>query len=215
MKLLVATRSEGKQREAARLLAAGSIEAVFPDDVGLLETVDEASLELGESFAANARAKAQHFARRSGLPTVADDSGLEVFALGGAPGVRSKRFAAAFNAGLAGAELDAANNAELLRRLAGASAPRRRARYRCVLAYLSTPNAAVEIIEGTCAGSILEQPRGDGGFGYDPLFLSDDLGKTFAEVTGGEKDAVSHRGRAFRALAELLGVPIQTLPQPS
>ncbi len=209
MKLLVATRSEGKQREARRLLAAAGIESVSPDQAGQLETPAETALELGDTFAANARAKAEHFARRTGLPTVADDSGLEVFALGGAPGVRSKRFAGALAEGLTGARLDQANNAELLRRLIGAPPARRRARFRCVLAYLAGPDAIPELVEGTCAGTILEEPRGETGFGYDPLFLSDDLGRTFAEVTPEEKDAVSHRGRAFRALLERFG---RTLP---
>jgi XTP/dITP diphosphohydrolase len=214
VKLLVATRSAGKQGEAGRLLAEAGIEAVFPDDVGLLETPFEATLELAESFAENARAKAEYFARRSGLPTVADDSGLEVFALGGAPGVRSKRFAAAAGHETPAEDVDQANNTELLRRLAGAPTPRRRARYRCVLAYLPTPAAAAEIIEGSCGGTILDQPRGDGGFGYDPLFLSDDIGKTFAEATATEKNAVSHRGRAFRALAERLGAFARVYPDP-
>ncbi|HEX2449495.1 MAG TPA: non-canonical purine NTP pyrophosphatase [Gemmatimonadales bacterium] len=214
MKLFVATRSEGKRREARRLLIAAGIEPMFPDDAGLLETPEEASLELRDSFAANARAKAEYFARRCGLPTVADDSGLEVFSLGGAPGVRSKRFAAAYGHHATGGDLDAANNAELLRRLLGAPAARRRARYRCVLAYFAAPHAAAEIIEGSCGGTILEEPRGDGGFGYDPLFLSDDIGKTFAEAAPDEKDAVSHRGRAFRALLELLGAAGAANPTP-
>jgi XTP/dITP diphosphohydrolase len=202
VKLLVATRSEGKQREARRLLGGAAIGALFPDDVGVPAETAEDALELGDSFEANARSKAEYFARRTGLPTVADDSGLEVFALGGLPGVRSKRWAAV-TAG--GADLDQANNAELLRRLAGAPAARRRARYRCVLAYLPAPGAAPEIFEGSCGGTILEAPRGDQGFGYDPLFLSDELGKTFGEAADDEKDQVSHRGRAFRSLIERLG----------
>lgn len=201
MRILVATRSEGKLREARRLLGGAGIEAVFPDDVGVPADPAEDALELADSFEANARSKAEYFARRSGLPTVADDSGLEVFALGGLPGVRSKRWAAV-TAG--GADLDRANNAELLRRLAGAPAPRRRARYRCVLAYLAAPNAPAEIFEGSCSGSILEAPRGDHGFGYDPLFLSDELGKTFGEAGDEEKDEVSHRGQAFQLLAHRL-----------
>lgn len=208
MKLFVATRSEGKQHEARRLLGAAGIEVVFPDEAGLLEAPEEGALELADSFAANARAKAEYFARRSGLPTVADDSGLEVFALGGAPGVRSKRFAGAAQ-DVAGARLDAANNAELLRRLMGAPPSRRRARYRCVLAYYPSPYGPPELIEGTCSGAILDQPKGERGFGYDPLFLSDDLGKTFGEAAPDEKDAVSHRGRAFRALLRLLAPPPQ------
>jgi XTP/dITP diphosphohydrolase len=207
VKLLVATRSSGKQREAHRLLEAAGIHSVFPDEAGIPESAAEDSLELGDSFAANARAKAEYFARRSGLPTVADDSGLEVFALGGAPGVRSKRFAAAHTVGISGRALDEANNTELLRRLMGAPPARRRARYRCVLAYCPSPHAAPELVEGSCAGTILDAPRGEAGFGYDPLFLSDELGKTFGEAAPEEKDAVSHRGRAFRTLLELLGLP--------
>ena len=201
MKLLAATRSGGKQREIRRILEPAGIEVVFPEDVGLWETELEATLESAETFEGNARRKAEHFARLSGLPTVADDSGLEVFALGGAPGVRSRRFA-----GASGGpdEVDAANNAELLRRLRGASETRRRARYRCVLVLLRESSAVPEVFEGVAGGRILEEPRGEGGFGYDPLFFSDELGRTFGEATAEDKDAVSHRGRALRALAEAL-----------
>jgi XTP/dITP diphosphohydrolase len=203
--LLVATRSPGKQREVRRLLAPTGIPILFPDDAGILPDPAEERLELAETFEANARAKAEYFARRTGLPTVADDSGLEVFALGGLPGVRSKRWAASSAAGV---ELDRANNAELLRRLLGAPATRRRARYRCVLAYFASPGAVPEIVEGECAGTILDEPQGEGGFGYDPLFRSDDLGRSFGEAGEAEKDAVSHRGRAFRALLDrLAGTP--------
>ena len=214
MKLLIATRSEGKQREARRLLGVAGVEPVFPDDLGLPEAPQEAALELGDSFAANARAKAEYFVRRTGLPTVADDSGLEVLSLGGAPGVRSKRFAAVSDR-VTGAALDAANNAELLRRLEGAPPPRRRARYRCVLAYYPSASAAPELFAESCAGSILDHPRGKAGFGYDPLFLSDDLGKTFAEADPDEKDRVSHRGRAFRLLLGHLAPAHQANPTPS
>lgn len=201
MKLLAATRSAGKQREILRVLEPAGVEVVFPDDVILYEEPGEALLETGETLEANARRKAEHFARRSGLPTVADDSGLEVFALGGAPGVRSRRWA-----GISGPPpvADAANNAELLRRLAGAAEARRRARYRCVLALLRIPGGLPELFEGTCSGRILERPAGTGGFGYDPLFWSDDLGKSFGEASPEEKDAVSHRGRALRLLAAAL-----------
>jgi XTP/dITP diphosphohydrolase len=214
VKLLVATRSEGKQREARRLLEAGGVEAVFPDELGLPEAPQEDSLELGDSFAANARAKAEYFARRTGLPTVADDSGLEVLSLGGLPGVRSKRFAGVAEQ-MTGAALDAANNAELLRRLQGAPPARRRARYRCVLAFYPSASAAPELFDESCAGSILDALRGEAGFGYDPLFLSDDLGKTFAEATPQEKDGVSHRGRAFRALLGHLARTHHLNPTPS
>jgi XTP/dITP diphosphohydrolase len=199
VKLLAATRSAGKQREFRRVLAAAGIEVVFPDDVGLYPTQAEDSLELGDTFEINARRKAEHFARLSGLPTVADDSGLEVLSLGGAPGVRSRRWAGAVGTD---AQVDAANNAELVRRLAGASGPRRSARYRCVLVYVAQAGGIPVTFEGSCAGRILESPRGDGGFGYDPYFFSEELGKTFGEATPGEKDRVSHRGRALRALVE-------------
>jgi XTP/dITP diphosphohydrolase len=186
------------------MLEPAGVEVLFPEDAGLWESPVEDTLEVADTFEGNARRKAEHFARLSGLPTVADDSGLEVFALGGAPGVRSRRWAAATGTG---PELDAANNAELLRRLRGASDARRRARYRCVLVLLREPDAVPEVFEGVCAGRILEEPRGDGGFGYDPLFLSDELGRTFGEATATEKDAVSHRGRALRALADVLRAP--------
>jgi XTP/dITP diphosphohydrolase len=199
--LLVATRSAGKQREFTRVLAPLGPRLVFPDDIGLPARPDEDALELAETFEANARHKAEYFARRSGLPTVADDSGLEVLSLGGAPGVRSRRWAGA--AGSAD-EVDAANNAELLRRLAGAPPERRRARYRCVLVLLRGPGELPESFEGTCVGRILDRAEGTGGFGYDPYFFSDDLQKTFGQATPEEKDRVSHRGRALRALAEAL-----------
>ena len=206
MKLLAATRSAGKQREFRRVLEPAGIEVVFPDDVGLFPTQAEDLLELGETFEINARRKAEHFARLCGMATVADDSGLEVYSLGGAPGVRSRRWASATGSD---AEVDAANNAELVRRLAGASSARRAARYRCVLVYLATQGSVPRVFEGTCAGRILEEPRGEGGFGYDPYFLSDELGKTFGEASPAEKDAVSHRGRALR---EFVPVLVGSLP---
>lgn len=201
MKILAATRSAGKQREIRRLLDPAGIAVVFPDDIGISESRQEDLIELGDSFLTNARAKAEHFARKSGLPTVADDSGLEVFSLGGQPGVRSRRWAGATGPP---EQVDAANNAELLRRLRGAGEPRRRARYRCVLVFLREPGSVPEVFEGACAGRILEEPAGSGGFGYDPLFFSDELGKSFGEAEPAEKDAVSHRGRAFQALASAL-----------
>lgn len=202
MKLLAATRSAGKQKELRRLLEAAGHEVVFPDDAGLYERGEEDLLETEPSFEANARRKAEYFAKLSGLPTFADDSGLEVFSLGGAPGVRSKRFA-----GVTGpaAVVDPANNAELLRRLQGAPENRRAARYRCVLVLIRRVNAVPEVFEGSCAGRILEAPSGDGGFGYDPYFFCTELGKSFGEAAPAEKDAVSHRGRALQALLAALG----------
>src|SRR6185503_272160 len=171
---------------------------LFPDDAGLIELSEEERIETAETFEGNARRKAEYFARRSGLPTAADDSGIEVISLGGLPGVRSRRFAPP------AADQDAANNAELLRRLKGASPERRRARYRSVIVYLDRPDAMPHTFEGACSGTILDAPRGNGGFGYDPLFLSDDLGKTFGEASAQEKHEISHRGKALRAFVDWL-----------
>jgi XTP/dITP diphosphohydrolase len=204
VKLLFATRSAGKQREIRRVLEAAGHEVVFPDEAGVPESPLEERLELADSFETNARLKAEYFLKKTGLPTVADDSGLEVFSLGGQPGVRSKRWA---NANGAPAQVDEANNAELLRRLRGAPESKRRARYRCVLVLLQSPGSFPEVFEGSCSGVILEAPRGSGGFGYDPLFLSDDLGRTFGEAGPEEKDRISHRGRALAELVARLGAP--------
>ncbi len=201
MKLLFATRSAGKQREVKGLLEAAGHEVLFPDDAGVYQSVAEELLEVAESFETNARQKAEYFATKTGLPTVADDSGLEVFYLGGLPGVKSKRWAGATGSP---AEVDAANNAQLIRRLSGAPEPKRRARYRCVLVFLPTPGAIPRVFEGSCNGRILEAPQGKGGFGYDPYFLSDDLGKSFGEASEEEKNVVSHRGRAVAALIRKL-----------
>lgn len=206
MKLLVATRSAGKQREMRRLFAEAPFDIVFPDDAGVPESGTEDTLELHDSFEANARAKAEYFCRKSHLPTVADDSGLEVFSLGGEPGVRSKRWALATGTA---AQIDQANNAMLVRRLAGAAETRRRARYRCVLVLCRKPGAITETFDASCAGRIELEPKGTAGFGYDPYFLSDDLGRTFGEASDADKDGVSHRGRAVRALlAALAGKPL-------
>jgi XTP/dITP diphosphohydrolase len=200
-RLLVATRSRGKQAEFRELLAPFVPCVVFPDDIGLAESPHEATLEAFDTFLENARAKATWFSARAGLPVLADDSGLEVLALGGEPGVRSKRFA-----GQAGPDHDvtSANNRELLRCLAGLAPEHRGARYRCVLV-LRWPDRPKELVaEGSCLGRILDAPRGTGGFGYDPLFWSEELGKTFGEATIEEKARVSHRGRAVAALADAL-----------
>lgn len=209
MKLLVATRSQGKQREVSRLLEGSGLEVVYPDEAGVLYSQVEDALELNDSFAANARAKAEYFAKQTGLPTVADDSGLEVFALGGEPGVRSRRWS-----GVQGseAEVDAANNAYLLRRLSGAPETKRRGRYRCVLVLYRKPGGFPETFEGACAGRILDAPAGTGGFGYDPLFFSDELGKSFGEATPEEKDQVSHRARAFNDLLAAIAPPPPPTP---
>lgn len=201
-KLLVASRNPGKQGEIRQLLSGLAWDVVFPDDRGLYERPEEAAVEDAESFEGNARRKAEYFARLGRMPTLAEDSGLEVFTLGGAPGVRSRRFA--FPAAPSLAEQDAANNAELLRRLAGAPPDRRRARYRCVVCFLRRHDGMPQVFEGSCNGRILPAPEGSGGFGYDPVFFSDDLGKSFGLATPEEKAGVSHRGRALRAFAEWL-----------
>ncbi len=200
MRLLAATRSRGKQEEFRRLLEAAGHEVIFPDDAGIMLRPElEDGLEVESTFGGNARRKAEYFATLSGMPTIADDSGLEVIALGGAPGVRSKRWA-----GVDGteAQVSAANNAELLRRLAGAPATKRTARYRCVIVYFSSPTAAPAVFEGSCPGRILEEPDGTGGFGYDPLFLSAEIGKSFGSATAAEKDAISHRGKALKSFIQ-------------
>ena len=199
MKLLVATRSAGKAREIRGLFAGLPFELVLPADQFLARLPEEVDLEKSASYVENAVAKARYFATRSGLPTVADDSGLEVDALDGAPGVRSARFS-----GVQGPSADAANNALLLEKLAAVPEPQRGARYRCVIAFLAAPSAVPEIVEATCEGIILTEPRGQGGFGYDPLFFSPELQMTFGEGPPAAKHRVSHRGRAFRALIEVL-----------
>jgi XTP/dITP diphosphohydrolase len=201
-KLLVATRNPGKQREIRALLADTAWDVVFPEDRGLWERPEESAIEDADSFEGNARRKAEYFARLARMPTLAEDSGIEVFALGGAPGVHSRRFA--FPPLDDGAAQDAANNAELLRRLAGAPEDRRRARYRCVVCFLDRPDGLPHVFEGECLGRILPAPEGTGGFGYDPLFHSEELGRSFGVATPEEKAGVSHRGRAIRAFAEWL-----------
>jgi len=190
MKILLATRNAHKAHEVAAILANTGIEVLtldaFPDLAELGED--------GDTFEANALQKAQEAHHATGLVVVADDSGLEVDALGGAPGIHSKRYSEAATG--------PANNAKLLHALAGRSD--RTARFRCVIAVvgLSEPRLA----SGTCEGHIGEAARGTDGFGYDPLFCPDDQpGRAMAELTMEEKNAISHRGRAFRALPQLLG----------
>ena len=198
MKLLVGTRSPGKTREIRELFAGLPFDLVFPADRLLAPLPEEADLERAMSYAENAVAKARYYATRAGLPAVADDSGIEVEYIGGAPGPRSARWAGASG------DVDAANNALLLEQLAGVPPESRGARYRCVVAFLATPSSVPEIVEATCEGFILTEPRGTGGFGYDPLFYSPELHMTFGEAPPAAKHRVSHRGRAFRALIEVL-----------
>jgi len=204
-RLLLATRSADKAREIRQILkeAGCTAEVVSLEEAHVAWVSAEEEIEDQDSFLGNARKKAEYFAKLTGLPTVADDSGIEVLSLLGKPGVKSRRFAP--NAGqLTGKQLDEANNAELLRRLLGANEQRRRASYTCVAVLLRRTNAPPEAFTGSCWGRILEAPRGAGGFGYDPLFYFEELGRTFAELTPEEKHRVSHRGEAFRLLAEAL-----------
>jgi XTP/dITP diphosphohydrolase len=208
MKLVVATRSDGKLREIRRILAeVPGLEVLDLDQAGIGYGPAEEELEPFDTFEENAFSKASYFAARCGLPTVADDSGIEVDALGGAPGVRSKRFASDARpdlTALTAIEVDEANNRHLVERLAGVSQEQRTARYVCVLSYVEDGVAVVPPIRGEAPGLIVDEPAGQGGFGYDPHVYDPGLGKTFAAMTAAEKDARSHRGNAFRQLARIL-----------
>ncbi len=195
---LLATRSLGKLYELRPMFEAAGVEVTDLDDAGIAETGGEDDLEHFETFEENALAKARYFRAKSGLPTIADDSGLEVRALAGAPGVRTKRWSG--RSALEGRALDVANNEYLLAKLA--DAVDRRARYVCVAALVDA--SGEHLFRGETEGEILREPRGDGGFGYDPLFLSADLGMTFAEAERHEKERRSHRGRAFAQLISWL-----------
>jgi XTP/dITP diphosphohydrolase len=196
MKVVVASRNAHKLREIAALLGqAGLVWDLVPIDA---IAPDAALVEDEPTFDANARAKARQAVAATGLPALADDSGIEVDALDGAPGVRSARFA--------GDPCDdARNNARLLEALRGVPADRRTARYRCAAAFV-TPEGGELVRSGTCEGRVLEAPRGSGGFGYDPLFFIEAKGRTMAEISEEEKNTLSHRAAAFRALAALLRV---------
>lgn len=197
------TRSAGKAREIRSLLAGLPFEVQFPADWFLDRLPEEEDLESGTTYAENAVLKARYFAERvrGQIATVADDSGLEVDALDGAPGVHSARWA---GAGATDAAQDARNNAKLVAALQGVPEKRRTARYRCVVAFLDRLNGTPELVEATCEGRVILEPRGAGGFGYDPYFFCPELGLTFGEASLPAKERVSHRGRAFRALAEML-----------
>lgn len=194
MKLLVATRNAKKLAELRALLEPVGVESLALDEVPAFPE----ALESGATFAENARIKAETAARHAGLWALADDSGLEVEALDGAPGVRSARFAGSHGD-------DGANNRLLLERLAGVPSERRGARFVCALALARPDGTTVLELEAQTRGQILDAPRGAGGFGYDPLFLCTEpgfaaTGRAFAELTGAEKAEVGHRGRALRAL---------------
>jgi XTP/dITP diphosphohydrolase len=196
-RLLIATGSVHKLAELRELLDLPRTEIVALADVDL---VDDAT-EDGQTFEQNAMAKALYYSRLSGLPTLADDSGLEVDALDGRPGVHTRRFASEH-------ATDAQNNAHLLKVLEGLVPDERTARYRCVLVLVEpTSDTAPLVSEGTFEGRIALEPRGDGGFGYDPIFepATESVGgRTVGQLSAAEKNAISHRAQAARAMRRLL-----------
>lgn len=198
--LILATRSGGKLRELRELFlrVGAGIRVIDLDEAGVAATGEEDHLEVFESFEENVLAKARYFSRKTGMAVVADDSGLEVTALGGQPGVRSKRWS---GSALQGQALDDANNRYLLQALKGVSD--RRARYVCVAAFVD--GSREQTCRGVTTGLIVDEARGSGGFGYDPYFYSEELAKTFGEASLEEKERVSHRSRAFRALLASVG----------
>jgi XTP/dITP diphosphohydrolase len=194
-RLLIATRSEHKLRELRELLQLERAELVSLDELG----VEGDPVEDGATFEDNAAIKARFGAAASGLPTLADDSGLEVDALDGGPGVRTRRYAGED-------ATDADNNAKLLAALDGLPSERRGARYVCALV-LAVPGDTYVYARGECRGRIATTPRGSGGFGYDPIFEPESEppgGRTFGEWSAEDKHRISHRGRAARAMAPLL-----------
>jgi len=183
-RLLLATGNRHKFNELKSLLRGIPYELVFPADIGINLNVEES----GASFEENAKLKAQAFAGNSRLPSLADDSGLEVDALGGQPGIYSARYAGE-NA------TDAERVEYLLSKLKDIPAGKRQARFRCVIA-IAFPNGEVKLFSGECPGEITLSPRGEHGFGYDPIFYLPQLGKTMAEIPPEFKNQISHRGRA-------------------
>jgi XTP/dITP diphosphohydrolase len=191
-KLLLATNNKGKAREYRSLLSGVPFELVTPDEVGIKTEVEE----VGESFEENARLKATTLAAESQLLSLADDSGLEVDALGGEPGALSARYAGE------GAS-DGDRVSYLLTKLEGVPKEKRAARFRCVIA-IATPEGDIELCSGECDGIIAFEPKGKRGFGYDPIFYLPELKKTMAELPPEEKNRISHRGRAAEKASQLL-----------
>jgi non-canonical purine NTP pyrophosphatase (RdgB/HAM1 family) len=185
-RLVVATLNPGKLLEFAAALAPAGIEVLGLDALDDRAPVEES----GTTFEENARIKAEAYSRRTGLPVLADDSGLEVDALHGEPGVRSARHG--------GENVDDAGRCRLvLERLRGVPPVLRTARFRCVLA-VARGGRTLAVFEGSAEGRILDEPRGENGFGYDPIFFHEGAARTFAELTRAEKQALSHRGQAIR-----------------
>ena len=215
MNLLFATRNPGKLRELRRLVAGLPVRVVSPDD---LEQPIPEVVEDGATFAANAAKKASAFARAAGMHALADDSGLCIDGLWGQPGIRSARWSEGESPGLglsgalSGAgcgagrgagrdQRDQANNTKLLMVMHGVLPEHRGAEYRAVVALAAPDGTILATAEGICRGTVADAPRGEGGFGYDPLFLPDGApGKSMAELSPAEKDGLSHRGEALRRL---------------
>lgn len=191
-KLLLASNNQGKLREIQALLQDLEIKLLTPAMLGINLDVDE----VGQTYAENAALKGRAFAQASGLLTLSDDSGLEVDALNGLPGLHSARFAPQPGAS------DADRRAYLLQRLQGKPRPWM-ARFRCLIA-LATPAGSVQFAEGVCPGEIIPDERGQNGFGYDPLFLIPELGQTMAELDMESKNRLSHRARAVQAARPVL-----------
>lgn len=192
MKLLIATNNRGKQEEYRALLASLPVDLVFPQETALELEVQES----GATYAQNAAIKAEAWAKATGLLTLADDSGLEVEVLGGAPGLYSARYAPLPNA------TDADRRHYLLSQLRDKPRPWK-ARFVCTIA-VATPEGVLHFAEGVCPGEIIPEERGVNGFGYDPIFYLPDLGLTMAELLPDEKNRLSHRGRATRAVRPIL-----------
>jgi XTP/dITP diphosphohydrolase len=196
MKAVLASSNIGKLRELAAILSPLGYELVTQVSLGI-----DTPPETGVTFSENALLKARHAARLSGLPAIADDSGIEVDALGGRPGVYSARYAGE-------GATDLANLQKMLEELRDVPPDRRSARYQCVIAFARSADDPSPLIAcGTWEGRVLEQPRGSGGFGYDPIFQPVDVDVSAAELSAAEKNSRSHRGEALRALARLLGQP--------
>lgn len=204
MKLVIATRSTHKLHEIGEILATvDALEVLSLDDAGVPEDPEaEEGLEPHDTFEENALSKARYFREKTGMPVAADDSGLIVDALDGAPGVRSKRFSPE-SAELDGAERDDANNLHLLRTMIEVPLHQRTARYVCVIAYIDA-DGEEHVIREECEGRIAMGPSGTEGFGYDPLFFVPQFQTTFGIVPPSEKNKVSHRGKAIRAFRDLL-----------
>jgi XTP/dITP diphosphohydrolase len=190
-KLVVATRNKGKLNEITSILASLNVEVVSVLEFPSAPEVEETGSTLEE----NAFIKAQSVFDATGLPSLADDTGLEVHSLDMHPGVRSARYAGE-------AVTYADNNRKLLEALRGKTGRERRAQFRCVAAFVA--DDCKKSAEGICAGSIIDDPRGSGGFGYDPLFVPDGYSKTFAELPADIKNQISHRALAFKAMLHIL-----------